>query len=91
MEQDGQSTTTRLLTLLNVSATKSIKRKRPIDDSEPTEKLNKRRTVQDVTPTEDVGEKEEEMVVDASGQQNPDPVDLADNAGPDEGNGKYPA
>ncbi|RDX42707.1 digestive organ expansion factor [Lentinus brumalis] len=43
---DSSSTTTRLLTLLNVSATKAGKRKRTYEDSKPVEKLNKRRAVQ---------------------------------------------
>ena len=39
--------TTRLLTLLNVSATKIGKRKRPYeDDNPPQEKLNKRKSIQ---------------------------------------------
>lgn len=46
MNDDGNSTTTRLLTLLNVSASRVNKRKR--EDTEPairTEKLNKRKSV----------------------------------------------
>lgn len=42
----GNETTTQLLTLLNVSATKSGKRKWILDDARPSEKLNKRRNVQ---------------------------------------------
>jgi U3 small nucleolar RNA-associated protein 25 len=43
---DGNSVTTRLLTLLNVSAVKASKRKRTCNEfSLPTEKLNKRRPV----------------------------------------------
>ena len=42
----GNETTTQLLTLLNVSATKAGKRKWILDDSRPSEKLNKRRSVQ---------------------------------------------
>lgn len=42
----GNGTTTQLLTLLNVSATKAGKRKWLLDDLKPTQKLNKRRTVQ---------------------------------------------
>lgn len=41
----GNETTTQLLTLLNVSATKFGKRKWSSDDSRPKEKLNKRRVV----------------------------------------------
>lgn len=45
--QDPNSVTTKLLTLLNVSATKVGKRKQPIDDvlAQPSEKLNKRRAI----------------------------------------------
>ena len=42
----GNETTTQLLTLLNVSATKAGKRKWILDDARPAEKLNKRRNVQ---------------------------------------------
>ncbi|KAI0645784.1 digestive organ expansion factor [Trametes meyenii] len=50
---DSSSTTTRLLTLLNVSATKAGKRKRTfIEETRPTEKLNKKRAVQIVIPEE---------------------------------------
>lgn len=42
----GNETTTQLLTLLNVSATKAGKRKWILDDARPSEKLNKRRNVQ---------------------------------------------
>jgi len=42
---DGNSTTTRLLTLLNVSAVMAGKRKQPFDDSVPVRKLNKRKSV----------------------------------------------
>ena len=42
----GNETTTQLLTLLNVSATKAGKRKWILDDTRPSEKLNKRRSVQ---------------------------------------------
>jgi U3 small nucleolar RNA-associated protein 25 len=42
---DGTNPTTKLLTLLNVSATKVNKRKRPVDDYVPAEKLNKRKTI----------------------------------------------
>ena len=44
---NSNSTTTRLLTLLNVSATKAGKRKRAYyEETKPTEKLNKKRAVQ---------------------------------------------
>ncbi|KAI0675384.1 digestive organ expansion factor [Trametes maxima] len=50
---DSSSTTTRLLTLLNVSATKAGKRKRTfIEETRPTEKLNKKRAVQITAPEE---------------------------------------
>ena len=51
---DGNSVTTKLLTLLNISATKIGKRKRVDDDFVPAEKLNKRKSVTIVTesPTE---------------------------------------
>ena len=42
---ESSSTTTRLLTLLNVSATKAGKRKRVYEESKPSEKLNKKRAV----------------------------------------------
>lgn len=45
--EDPDSVTTKLLTLLNVSATKVGKRKQPVDDvlAQPGEKLNKRRAI----------------------------------------------
>lgn len=42
----GNEATTQLLTLLNVSATRSGKRKWLLDDKRPAQKLNKRRNVQ---------------------------------------------
>lgn len=55
------STTTRLLTLLNVSATKSGKRKWDSEDTPRVEKLNKRKSVRldteetsDQTPVQDL-------------------------------------
>ena len=42
---DGTSVTTKLLTLLNVSATKLGKRKVDDDDFVPAEKLNKRKSI----------------------------------------------
>ena len=47
----GNETTTQLLTLLNVSATKAGKRKWITDDSRPKEKLNKRRVILVDEPT----------------------------------------
>lgn len=46
MAVEPTSPTTRLLTLLNVSAARSTKRKRHEDDSLPTAKLNKRRSLE---------------------------------------------
>ena len=58
---DGNSVTTKLLTLLNISATKIGKRKRVDDDFVPAEKLNKRKSVTIVTesPTEKSSEQKE--------------------------------
>ncbi|EMD37680.1 hypothetical protein CERSUDRAFT_105606 [Gelatoporia subvermispora B] len=50
---DKNATTTRLLTLLNVSATKSLKRKYTLQEPQRAEKLNKRRNVQLVTSDEE--------------------------------------
>ena len=76
MTIDGSSsTTTRLLTLLNVSATKANKRKRVyIEENQPTEKLNKKRATQfsleaDVIPSS--------LEADASKEADA-PADLAD-------------
>ncbi|KAI0373952.1 digestive organ expansion factor [Pilatotrama ljubarskyi] len=49
---DPNATTTRLLTLLNVSATKAGKRKRTFEEAKPAEKLNKKRAVQIAAPEE---------------------------------------
>lgn len=54
----GNETTTQLLTLLNVSATKAGKRKWILDDTKPSEKLNKRRSVQ-------FGDAQEALAADA--------------------------
>lgn len=58
---DGNSVTTKLLTLLNISATKIGKRKRVGDDFVPAEKLNKRKSVTIATesPTEKSLEQED--------------------------------
>ncbi|RPD57540.1 digestive organ expansion factor [Lentinus tigrinus ALCF2SS1-7] len=63
---DSSSTTTRLLTLLNVSATKAGKRKRTYADIKPVEKLNKRRAVQFVAPEESSGSASEESASPAT-------------------------
>ena len=73
----GNETTTQLLTLLNVSATKAGKRKWILDDAKPAEKLNKRRNVQfgDVqvneqeTPAEETKESTDEDVVMKDGAE----------------------
>ncbi|KAI0730279.1 digestive organ expansion factor [Fomitopsis betulina] len=72
--EDPNTVTTKLLTLLNVSATKVGKRKQPIDDilAQPSEKLNKRRAISfddgpgkpEKTGDEDVHVDEEEEGVD---------------------------
>ncbi|KAL6300475.1 digestive organ expansion factor [Sparassis latifolia] len=46
---NGNPVTTRLLTLLNVSATKAGKRNRTFEETQPTERLNKRRAVRVTT------------------------------------------
>ena len=58
---DGNSVTTKLLTLLNISATKIGKRKRVDDDFVPAEKLNKRKsvTIAAESPTEKSLEQED--------------------------------
>lgn len=60
---DPNATTTRLLTLLNVSATKTGKRKRNLEEHKPSEKLNKKRAVQIAAPDETT-----EEVSEASGE-----------------------
>ncbi|OCH93789.1 digestive organ expansion factor [Obba rivulosa] len=50
---DKNATTTRLLTLLNVSATKSLKRKLASEEPQRAEKLNKRRSLQFLPVDED--------------------------------------
>ncbi|TBU33717.1 digestive organ expansion factor [Dichomitus squalens] len=56
---ESSSTTTRLLTLLNVSATKAGKRKRAYEESKSAEKLNKKRVVHITTPEDKSGSSEE--------------------------------
>lgn len=58
---DPNATTTRLLTLLNVSATKAGKRKRNFEENKPSEKLNKKRTVQIAAPEETLDEPSKEL------------------------------
>ncbi|KJA17536.1 hypothetical protein HYPSUDRAFT_206129 [Hypholoma sublateritium FD-334 SS-4] len=63
---DGNSVTTKLLTLLNVSATRIGKRKRPQDDFVPSEKLNKRKSITFAeTPTEKSNEDAMDVEKDA--------------------------
>lgn len=57
MAVEPTSPTTRLLTLLNVSAARSTKRKRHEDNPLPTTKLNKRRSLE---PASDPGNSNEE-------------------------------
>src|ERR1700761_6991370 len=54
--EDPDSTTTRLLTLLNVSATKAGKRKWAAVDDFPSKKLNKRKTARFATVSSDAEE-----------------------------------
>ena len=69
---DGNSITTRLLTLLNVSATKIGKRKRVEEDFIPSEKLNKRKSTEPNTifseEKENEGAKQEGIVPAANGE-----------------------
>ncbi|CAA7260732.1 unnamed protein product [Cyclocybe aegerita] len=62
---DGNSITTKLLTLLNVSATKIGKRKRTDDEFVPSEKLNKRKSATFADSTVTFAEKENVAVVTA--------------------------
>ncbi|KAF5346683.1 hypothetical protein D9756_010395 [Leucocoprinus leucothites] len=62
---DGNSVTTKLLTLLNVSATKVGKRKRTYEEHlGPSDKLNKRKSASFVEPTPELDEKQDEKVQD---------------------------
>jgi len=81
MDFDGDASTTRLLTLLNVSALKS--RKRTWDDDPPArEKLNKRKTArlaEDISsdPGPSISHKTDSGVEDAIGiNEDTDNVDL---------------
>jgi U3 small nucleolar RNA-associated protein 25 len=60
---DGNSTTTKLLTLLNVSATKIGKRKRTKSDFVPAEKLNKRKSISFGEPVQSKAPSEKENVI----------------------------
>lgn len=77
--EEDNNTTTRLLTLLNVSALKSSKRKRtePIEPT-PRVKLNKRRSVQlDATESTSASPKEDEGKPEGS---SPDATGVEDTA-----------
>ena len=66
---DGNSITTRLLTLLNVSATKIGKRKRIEEDFIPSEKLNKRKSTEpNAEEKENDSAKEDDTVPATNGE-----------------------
>ncbi len=71
---DGNTVTTKLLTLLNVSATRIGKRKRPHDDFVPSEKLNKRKSI---TFAETPAEKTNENAMDVEKDVAESSVDAA--------------
>jgi U3 small nucleolar RNA-associated protein 25 len=72
---DGNSVTTRLLTLLNVSATKIGKCKRVEEDFVPSEKLNKRKSTEpNSEEKENDAAKEEGIVPIVNGED----VDMGD-------------
>lgn len=68
---DGNNTTTRLLTLLNVSAVKNGKRKRVFEESSPIQKLNKRKSVlfADVSNDTDKGLSKDNEDIDKAVEQ----------------------
>ena len=68
---DGNSVTTKLLTLLNVSATRIGKRKRAEDDFVPAEKLNKRKSISFAEPNQlkATTEKENIVLVESQNEQ----------------------
>lgn len=88
---DGNSITTRLLTLLNVSATKIGKRKRIEQDFIPSEKLNKRKS----TGTEPTASSSEEKENDAANEEgtvpatNGEDVEMEDEAQDADPNGSF--
>jgi U3 small nucleolar RNA-associated protein 25 len=76
---EEQSATTQLLTLLNVSAVKSLKRKRDTDDFVPSVKLNRRKTVEvqaEQPVRDDEAPKPAEEVVEDNVAENGDDDDL---------------
>lgn len=74
---DGNSITTRLLTLLNISATKIGKRKRIEQDFIPSEKLNKRKSTEPNASSSEEKENDEEGTVLAT---NGEDVEMEDDA-----------
>ena len=74
---DGNSITTRLLTLLNVSATKIGKRKRVEENFIPSEKLNKRKSTEPNTTAEEKENEEEGIVLATNGED----VEMGDEVG----------
>ncbi|KAJ3510271.1 hypothetical protein NLJ89_g4777 [Agrocybe chaxingu] len=97
---DGNTITTKLLTLLNVSATKIGKRKRTDDEFVPSEKLNKRKSATFVDSTVTFAEKENVAVVtevgkneasmaDTSAAEDEDELDVGED--PSSSNDKYEA
>ena len=82
---DGNSITTRLLTLLNVSATKIGKRKRIEQDFIPSEKLNKRKSTEPNASSSEEKENDtarEEGTVPASNGEDVEMEDEAQDADP---------
>ncbi|KAF8196605.1 digestive organ expansion factor [Pholiota molesta] len=81
---DGNNVTTKLLTLLNVSATKISKRKLPHDDFIPSEKLNKRKAIAfaevHVEKEKDEArmEVDKDIVVPSAGAEEEDKEEIAD-------------
>ena len=83
---DGNSITTRLLTLLNVSATKIGKRKRIEEDFIPSEKLNKRKSTEpNAEEKENDSAKEEDTVPATNGED----VEMKDEEQDADQNGSF--
>jgi hypothetical protein len=80
---DGNSITTRLLTLLNVSATKIGKRKRIEQDFIPSEKLNKRKST--ASSSEEKENDEEGTVLATIGED----VEMEDEGQDTDPNGSF--
>lgn len=82
---DGNSITTRLLTLLNVSATRIGKRKRIEQDFIPSEKLNKRKSTEPNASSSEEKENDaakEEGTVPATNGEDVEMDDEAQDTGP---------